>query len=84
MAISFFLEIQVEIFMIDFEGIFYALSSCYIHLLLFFHFHKQFTEMKFYLSFFTIRTLTNFKRNLYFFTTKSYEDKIGWLIVSDI
>ena len=79
----------IEFSMSDFERIFYALSFCYIHFLLFFHFHKEITELNVNLTFSIIRAFliflkTNIKRKLSFFATKSYKDKMGWLIVLEI
>ena len=42
---------RIEFSMSDFERIFYALSFCYIHFLLFFHFHKEITELNVNLTF---------------------------------
>ena len=42
---------RIEFSMGDFERIFYALSICYIHFLLFFHFHKEITELNVNLTF---------------------------------
>ena len=42
---------RIECFMGDFERIFYAISFCYIHFLLFFHFHKEINELNVNLTF---------------------------------
>ena len=60
MAISPFVEMRIEFSMGDFERIFYALSFYYIHFLLFFHFHKEITELNGYLTFSIIRALDFF------------------------
>ena len=41
----------------DFERIFHVLSFYYIHFLLFFHFHKEITELNVYLKFSIIQAL---------------------------
>ena len=46
----------------DFERIFYALSFYYIHFLLFFHFHKESTELNVYLTFSIIQALLIFSK----------------------
>ena len=51
---------RIEFSMGDFERIFYALSFCYIHFLLFFHFHKEITELNVNLTFSIIRALLIF------------------------
>ena len=60
MAINPFLEMRIEISMRDVERIFYALSFCYIHFLLFFHFHKEITELTVNLTFSIIRAFLIF------------------------
>ena len=60
MATNPFLEMRIEFSMSDFERIFYALSFCYIHFLLFFHFHKEITELNVNLTFSIIRALLIF------------------------
>ena len=45
---------RIEFSMGDFERIFYALSFCYIHFLLFFHFPKEITELNVNLTSFSI------------------------------
>ena len=46
---------RIAFSMSDFERIFYAPSFYYIHFLLFFHFHKEITELYVYLTFCIIR-----------------------------
>ena len=60
MAINPFLEMRIKFSMGDFEMIFYALSFCHIHFLLFFHFHKEITELNVNLTLSIIRALFNF------------------------
>ena len=60
MAISPFLEMRIEFSMSDFKRIFYILSFFYIHFLLFFHFHKEITELNVYLTFSIIQVLLIF------------------------
>ena len=50
----------IEFSMGHFERIFYALSFYHIHFLLFFHFHKEITELNVYLTFSIIRALLIF------------------------
>ena len=57
MALSPFREMRIEFSIGDFERIFYALSFYYIHFLLFFHFHKEISEINVYLTFSIIRGL---------------------------
>ena len=51
---------RIEFSMSDFKRIFYALSFCYIHFLLFFYFHKEITELNVNLTFSIIRALLFF------------------------
>ena len=51
---------RIEFSMGYFERIFYTLSLYYIHFLLFFHFHKETTELNIYLTFSIIRVLLIF------------------------
>ena len=51
---------RIEFYMSDFERIFYGLSFCYIHFLLFFHFHKEITELNVNLTFSIIRAFLIF------------------------
>ena len=60
MAINPFLEMRIEFSIGDFERIFYALSFCYIHFLLFFLFHKEITELNVNLTFSIIRAFLIF------------------------
>ena len=60
MAINPFLEMRIEFSIGDFERIFYAFLFCYIHFLLFFHFHKPNTELNVNLTFSIIRALLIF------------------------
>ena len=75
---------RIEFSMGDFERIFYALPFYYIHFLLFFHFHKEMTELNVYLIFSIIRVLLIFlklisKENLTFLQQNPIKTKwVDW------